>query len=124
MSVLERVDCSYYLTFVNVDISDMDTNDKDDSYADIIMNITNRILIMLLSSSLSVNITIVISRHHSSLIIIIIIIIIVIVHSLYPLCLTLRDVDIDMYSYIIIISKIQSSLSKTDTFGTGTKCLS
>ena len=79
-------------------ISDMDTNDKDDSYADIIMNITNRILIMLLSSSLSVNITIVISRHHSSLIIIII------VHSLYPLCLTLRDVDIDMYSYIIIIS--------------------
>ena len=30
MSVLERVDCSYYLTFVKyVDISDMDTNDKD-----------------------------------------------------------------------------------------------
>ena len=62
-------------------ISDMDTNDKDDSYADIIMNITNRVLIMLLSSSSSVNITIIISHHHSSLIIIIIIIIMVIVHS-------------------------------------------
>ena len=99
MSVLERVECSYYLTFVNVDISDMDTNDKDDSYADIIMNITNRILIMLLSSSLSVNITIIISHHHSSLIIIIII-----VHSLYPLSWTVRNIDIDMYSYIIIIS--------------------
>ena len=78
----------------------MDTNDKDDSYADIIMNITNRILIMLLSSSLSVNITIIISHHHSSLIIIIIII----VHSLYPLSWTVRNIDIDMYSYIIIIS--------------------
>ena len=77
----------------------MDTNDKDDSYADIIMNITNRILIMLLSSSLSVNITIIISHHHSSLIIIIII-----VHSLYPLSWTVRNIDIDMYSYIIIIS--------------------
>ena len=47
-------------------ISDMDTNDKDDSYADIIMNITNRVLIMLLSSSSSVNITIIITHRSSS----------------------------------------------------------
>ena len=86
-------------------ISDMDTNDKDDSYADIIMNITNRILIMLLYPhylSASPSSSLVITHRSSSLIIIIIII--VIVHSLYPLCLTLRDIDIDIYSYIIIIS--------------------
>ena len=97
-------------------ISDMDTNDKDDSYADIIMNITNRVLIMLLSSSSSVNITIIISHHHSSLIIIIIIIIIimVIVHSLSPLCLTLTDVDIDMYCYTLSYPKYsQLSLRRT-----------
>ena len=95
-------------------ISDMDTNDKDDSYADIIMNITNRVLIMLLSSSSSVNITIIISHHHSSLIIIIIIIIMVIVHSLSPLCLTLTDVDIDMYCYTLSYPKYnQLSLRRT-----------
>ena len=95
-------------------ISDMDTNDKDDSYADIIMNITNRVLIMLLSSSSSVNITIIISHHHSSPIIIIIIIIMVIVHSLSPLCLTLTDVDIDMYTYTLSYPKYsQLSLRRT-----------